>query len=962
MAGTTEKQVIFVIGMRDELSKGAASAKNSIDRLAGAFDGVIDGSRKSLQAAAERLKYLNKEGRQYEAAQLRAQVSTVNFGKITDAVTKGNMKGFAGAQNILKSFTGGLGKTHGAAGKFLYATQAIGSAWKKAGVAFKAIPWVGWIMAIVDALKIAFEYIMKIMRVSEEINNRMIQLNRTVATQGEEWERVRRLYNDYAIDFAATQDEIGKVQATMNIRQIRLLRGGEAQIRQFRDMNKAIHRLAITTNLDYQAAHDVLEQYQLWYDTSRGFEALGAELHNITKYTKLSASEAADAVRSYARLSVYLGKRMDPRGILAVAAATKEMEGNVSEVTDALVRLQGGLTQQDMIQRQIVASMAGVTAEQIRGMSASDAAVTRMQALSNAMRNSGITEAKDLWKIQPLMDQMGISMDEASRFINQAGGSVAQYRQQVERAAAAQAQHDKAMEGWQQMSTQLTRLWQVIKDMFVPVIGEIGDALRPVFMILAGTLIPILKILAKTLIWVVRVGFYPIKLILKALEFMFKPIIKALEMLYETFFEGVGVVDFFTRAWYFLIEIFKAIMNPLDYLAEGLDMVFGTNIKGWIDGLKGPLKWIYEALQFLVSTLLIGGVVKAFGLVIKVGGGLIKGVKLLGTWFGKLAKPVLSFLNPLPGLVKLLNLLIWPFKALWSVMKLIWTPIKWLIDGIKWLGETVRGYLFGSPCIFLTVADALGVFGDILGGIGSIISTAIEWFKSLGEWVGKAYDKLNEWSGGALGGIVDGIAGIGGAFVDAGAAAWNFASDTLSSVGEAASNAWTAVKDSSVGQAVSGAAEAVSGAVGSAVDTVAGWLGWAEGGIVKKPTRGMIGEAGPEAVLPLTNKASFTRVFGQMLESFPKVLDWLAPEMAQPAGPAPVAAGVSVPGGAAPVNVEAPNVSVNVNTSGMEDLLQKILAALVNGGGASGGATSADSDMRPESGGIIETFLTNWGI
>lgn len=51
--------------------------------------------------------------------------------------------------------------------------------------------------------------------------------------------------------------------------------------------------------------------------------------------------------------------------------------------------------------------------------------------------------------------------------------------------------------------------------------------------------------------------------------------------------------------------------------------------------------------------------------------------------------------------------------------------------------------------------------------------------------------------------------------------------------------------------AITAIPRAVSGAVGGAITTARGFVGLQEGGIVTRPTRALIGEAGPEAVIPL---------------------------------------------------------------------------------------------------------------
>ena len=79
-----------------------------------------------------------------------------------------------------------------------------------------------------------------------------------------------------------------------------------------------------------------------------------------------------------------------------------------------------------------------------------------------------------------------------------------------------------------------------------------------------------------------------------------------------------------------------------------------------------------------------------------------------------------------------------------------------------------------------------------------------------------------------------GISSLASGATDMASKAGEFLSNTVSSVGDK-------IKSSTVGQAVS-----------SAWDATAGYFGFADGGIVTQPVKGMVGEAGPEAIIPLS--------------------------------------------------------------------------------------------------------------
>jgi hypothetical protein len=60
-----------------------------------------------------------------------------------------------------------------------------------------------------------------------------------------------------------------------------------------------------------------------------------------------------------------------------------------------------------------------------------------------------------------------------------------------------------------------------------------------------------------------------------------------------------------------------------------------------------------------------------------------------------------------------------------------------------------------------------------------------------------------------------------------------------------------------VKQAGGGAIDKVKGATGSILDTARGIVPFADGGIVTSPTLGLVGEAGPEAIIPLNKAGAF---------------------------------------------------------------------------------------------------------
>ena len=101
--------------------------------------------------------------------------------------------------------------------------------------------------------------------------------------------------------------------------------------------------------------------------------------------------------------------------------------------------------------------------------------------------------------------------------------------------------------------------------------------------------------------------------------------------------------------------------------------------------------------------------------------------------------------------------------------------------------------------------------------------------ETLSSWASSASETIS----GFFSDIGGGISSLASGAKDMASKAGEFLSNTVSSVGDK-------IKNSTVGQAVS-----------SAWGSVTGYLGFADGGIVTQPVKGMVGEAGPEAIIPL---------------------------------------------------------------------------------------------------------------
>ena len=163
-------------------------------------------------------------------------------------------------------------------------------------------------------------------------------------------------------------------------------------------------------------------------------------------------------------------------------------------------------------------------------------------------------------------------------------------------------------------------------------------------------------------------------------------------------------------------------------------------------------------------------------------------------------------------------------------------------------GAAGRGALVGGA-----IGSVIPVVGTAVGAaVGGVVGAVSEGFKvftnpdsslrkGISEFASKTGETLSGWATSAKDSIV-GFAKSAGSTV----------SNSYSGAKSIASSAMNYVKDSTVGRAVSSVGSSISSGLSSAASAVGDFFGFAEGGIVTKPVAGLVGEAGPEAIIPLS--------------------------------------------------------------------------------------------------------------
>jgi len=188
------------------------------------------------------------------------------------------------------------------------------------------------------------------------------------------------------------------------------------------------------------------------------------------------------------------------------------------------------------------------------------------------------------------------------------------------------------------------------------------------------------------------------------------------------------------------------------------------------------------------------------------------------------------------------NIMVWWYKSLgeviFGVMKWIGEQLFNLFTGlITWLGENL--------------AKIPGLIWDALAGLGTWIwNGIIGALAGLGDILGK----FGQWLWDSITGAITGLANILGGFASW---LWNSITGAITGLGDILGKfgqwLWDQITGalSGVGDFLGDIGGSISDTLGIHGDLIPGLHLFAEGGIVTRPTAGIVGEAGPEAVIPL---------------------------------------------------------------------------------------------------------------
>lgn len=254
---------------------------------------------------------------------------------------------------------------------------------------------------------------------------------------------------------------------------------------------------------------------------------------------------------------------------------------------------------------------------------------------------------------------------------------------------------------------------------------------------------------------------------------------------------------------------------------------------------------------------------------------------------------VLELIKALPDILVAL------IEALPKILQAVWDAIVMVFENIpEWFGQLFQGAVDIIKEIWSVV---VGFFSEIWDGIKGVFASVGQWFSDIftSAWNGikKAWNSVGKWFSDLWGDIKRVFASVGSFFSNIFSSAWKGIKNAFSAVGDFFSGIFDSIKEifstigNEIGDAVSGAFKsAINWVLEKAIGLINGFISainacigainlipgveikkikelevpeFAEGGVVTKPTAGIFGEDGAEAVVPLERNTEWIRRVAQ---------------------------------------------------------------------------------------------------
>ncbi|QNT94961.1 hypothetical protein HEP81_04689 [Streptomyces griseofuscus] len=406
-------------------------------------------------------------------------------------------------------------------------------------------------------------------------------------------------------------------------------------------------------------------------------------------------------------------------------------------------------------------------------------------------------------------------------------------------------------------------------------IGQLLAALAPLFTTLAGALGQVAASLAPVITALVNALMPTLPGLVSAFSAMVQAVLPLLPSL-------AGLVASVAP----LAVLLLRIVGPIAQIGAAFDTWLAINLvvpiiqgvvsvlTGLISGITSVITFIAQLPGMIVSGLsALGSMLASFftGLFTSIGQFVVSGFQTVVGFFAQLPGMILAGLQALPGL--LLNLFTSAVAGIAIALLTLLAGIVFTFTelpgriasalaslGTFLLNAFVSGFNAATSAISSFLSSAASFFSQLPGRIGSALAALPGRVSSLFRSAGSSALSAASSAGSAVVSFFSGLPGrIGSALSSVGSRIAGAFRSAASSAKNAVSSLISGVVSlfSGLGSRIVGAIGNVGGQIMSKIksglpSSVRKYLPFASGGIVYGPTHALIGEAGPEVVIPLT--------------------------------------------------------------------------------------------------------------
>lgn len=331
--------------------------------------------------------------------------------------------------------------------------------------------------------------------------------------------------------------------------------------------------------------------------------------------------------------------------------------------------------------------------------------------------------------------------------------------------------------------------------------------------------------------------------------------------------------------------VIKIFAGNLQMVKAGFEMLKIKTVAGdlttfgkIVSRLKGPFTFVTDGIKLFGSTTLT--ILKDFG------SGLLSLGKKIGIWAVETAADWLIAMGPVGWIIMGVTAVIAAGVALWMTnfggfrdkLTSLWNDVKSIAERV-WNALTNFFRQWGTTLLAIFV-PVIGIPLLLSQHWSQVTSIASNIFNAMKDTITNAIN-------GTINTIKNVFSGLGGFFSSLWSQAVSWGANLVNSIANGISGAMGNIS-SAIGKVVSGAKSAISGAasaVGSAVSSIIPHF--AAGGIVNGSTYALVGEAGPEAIIPLSNTSRGIALWqkaGQMLGVLPSGSKSVASSASLPSG------------------------------------------------------------------------------